>query len=327
MSLFSRILLQAALRPRRILFPESEAEAVCEACSYLLKENAALPVFLGCPDELDSALSSPCFQKKRPATIVMDEIILDKLAEEYVRTRGTLSHRASKRLMKNKLFASGMLLRLGEVDCVVAGLNHPTVSVIQAAGLTVGVDPYVSAPSSFFIMDLKHSIEGGQDLLFFADSAVQVAPSPKQLAEIGLLTAQNASRILPDFEPRVAFLSFSTLGSANAPQVEQVRNAVILARQRNPDLSLDGELQGDAALIPRVARKKKASDRVAGRANVLIFPDLNSGNIAYKLTQYLAQAQAIGPILQGFSKPFSDLSRGATSDDVIGVACITSLLV
>jgi phosphate acetyltransferase len=205
---------------------------------------------------------------------------------------------------------------------MVAGVAHATATVIQAGALTVGYAPGIETASSFFLMVLPH-FQGRENWpMVFADCAVNVAPTPAQLADIALASHASAQRLL-DEQPRVALLSYSTRGSAADQHVDKVIAALEIARQRAPDALIDGEFQADAALVPGVAAKKvRDPSPVAGQANVLIFPDLGAGNIAYKLTQYLAGAHAIGPFLQGFAKPISDLSRGATADDIVATTAV-----
>lgn len=230
----------------------------------------------------------------------------------------------AKKMVKKPLAFGGMMVKSGEADGMVAGVATATAFVIQIASLTIGLKEGFTKPSSFFIMVVPE-FAGEKDKVFiFADCAVAVSPSAQELAEIGVAAGLNAKALL-DLEPRIAFLSFSTKGSANHADVDKVVQAVEIAKILNPDLAIDGELQGDAAIVPRVAAKKVKESHVAGSANVLVFPDLDSGNINYKLVQYLAHAKAYGPIMQGFAKPVNDMSRGATVDDLVAVAAITAV--
>ena len=241
-----------------------------------------------------------------------------------LRGRKGMTAESAALLSTDPLFFADWLVRTGEVDGCVAGAVRTTADVLRAALWLVGPAAGVRTISSAFYMVVAPFRDGASEVLTFTDCAVVPAPDAMQLADIAIAAAVDRRRIVGD-DPVVAFLSYSTYGSADGASISMVREALAEVRRRAPDLAVDGELQGDAALVPAVAARKAANSSVAGRANVLVYPSLDAGNIAYKLVERLGGASAIGPIVQGLQRPCSDLSRGATTDDIINVAAITAL--
>jgi len=305
-----------------VVLPEGQDERIVAAARRLADDGVARPIVLGKSDKIDAAATSAGVSLDGIETL--DPAASDRLesfAESYRQGRD-ISEGVARRMVKRPLYYGGMMVAQGLADTMVAGVANPTAMVIQAGVLTVGLAEGIDTPSSFFLMILPE-FQGEKDKMFiYADCAVNIAPTAAQLADIALASENSARRLL-DQEPRVALLSFSTQGSASHEQVDKVTQALTTIRDRAGHLHIDGEFQLDTAIIPAVAAKKvKKPSAVVGQANVLVFPDLNAGNIAYKLTQYMAGASAIGPFLQGFAKPISDLSRGASVDDIVATTAI-----
>jgi phosphate acetyltransferase len=307
-----------------VVLPEGRDERIVKAARRLKDEDIARPIVLGKPEQLEAAIEKAGVSLDGIETINPKESNkLDFYAERYSKQREGISIDVARLIVVKPLFYGGMMVACGDADTAVGGVASATATLIQAGVLTVGLAPGIKTPSSYFLMVIP-SFLGEKDKPFiYADCAVNVDPTAEQLADIALASALSARRLLGQ-APRVALLSFSTKGSGTGASVDKVKEALRITRQREPGLAIDGEFQADSAIVPRVAATKvKDESAVAGKANVIIFPDLNSGNIAYKLTQYMAGAQAIGPFLQGFAKPITDLSRGATVDDIIATVILT----
>ena len=330
MEFIDKLYQRAKNLKKKILLPEGEEVRVLKAVEGILKHEISFPVIMGDPSKISS------IAKKEGIDLKSTEIInsnkyenLDKYISLYCEIRKhkkVKEDEARKLIIQNPVFYSALAVRSGDYDGFVAGASTITRDVAKAAIYCIGPSPDTLTISSVSILVLPDKSFGSNGVFIYADTGIIPEPTAEQMADIAISSGKMASMLLDD-EPRIAMLSYSTKGSGGSNEtVKKVQKATQLAKEKNPNLLIDGEIQVDSAIIPEVARRKDPDSKIKGRANVFIFPDLNSGNIAYKLTERFAKARAIGPILQGLKKPASDLSRGCSSQDIVDAFSIISLL-
>lgn len=326
MDLISQLKENARNLDKKIVLPEGAEERILKATEIVLKENIAQVVLLGDPAEIKENAAKENINIEgaeiiNPLTSSSRDEYADLMVE--IRKSKGLTKEEALKLLNDPLCFAPMMVKMGDADGEVAGAVNSTGNVLRPAFQFVKTLPGISLVSGAYVMIMKDKSFGHNGILVFADCAAMPVPSEKQLAEIAVTTART-TRSLLGIEPRVAMLSFSTRGSAKHELIDKVRNATEAAREMDPELIIDGEMQVDAALVPEVGNLKAPDSEVAGRANVLVFPNLGAGNIGYKLVQRLAGAEAVGPILQGMAAPINDLSRGCSVSDIVNLMAITA---
>lgn len=327
MDLLQHMTERARSRQRRVVLAEGNELRTLKAANRILAEGLAKVTLVGNPDEVNALAAANNLEAIAGATIVnpADQAVIDRYAPvllELRKSKGMTPEQAVK-TAANPLYLGCLIVKTGDADCMVAGAENTTGDVLRAAFQVIKTRPGIDVVSGAFLMLMPEGVDYGTDgIMIFADCAVVPDPDARQLAQIAVSSAETA-RNIAGIEPHVAMLSFSTKGSGKHERVDKVVEATKIAHEMEPALDLDGELQADAALVPVVAAKKAPGSTVAGKANVLVFPSLEVGNIAYKLVQRIGGAQAIGPVLQGLAAPVNDLSRGASWEDIYKTIIMT----
>ena len=326
MNFIDRIKERAKSDKKRIVLPESMDKRVIEAAEEILKEDLAEVVIVGKKEDILEISQGYDISKA---------IIVDPFTEEYTeelinelvelrKSKGMTYDEAKKLLLEDYMYYACMLVKTGRADGVVSGACHSTSNTLRPALQIIKTKPGVMLVSAFFLMVVPDCEYGENGTFIFGDSGLEQNPTPEKLAAIAASSA-DSFKLLVEAEPRVAMLSHSTMGSASHADVDKVVEGVRIAKEMYPQYKIDGEMQLDAAIVPEIAKSKAPESEVAGHANVLIFPDLDAGNIGYKLVQRLAKAEAYGPICQGIAAAVNDLSRGCSADDIVGVVAITAV--
>jgi len=327
MSLLQQMAARAKANPQRIILPEGSEIRTLKAADRILTDGLAKLYLIGNPQEILDLAKQNKLSKIATDAVLVDPVnqpkkeVYANLLYELRKSKGMTPEQAAQ-LVENPLYLACLMIKNGDADGEVAGALSATGDVLRPALQIVRTLPGISVVSGAFLMFVPDKQYGEDGLLVFADCAVMPNPNAQELAQIAVSTAGTA-RSIAGFEPRVAMLSFSTKGSAKHEMVDKVTEAVRIAKEMCPKLEIDGDLQADAAIVPAVGKSKAPGSPIAGQANVLVFPSLEAGNIAYKLVQRLAAAEAVGPILQGMAAPINDLSRGCSVDDIYKMIVIT----
>lgn len=326
MAIIERLKERAKMEKKTIILPESMDRRTFEAAEKILKEGIADLIIIGTPEEVaanSEGLDISGATVINPFTYEKTEEYID-LFVELRKKKGLTKEDARKLALGDYMYYACLMIKAGDADGVVSGACHSTANTLRPSLQIIKTKPGVKLVSAFFLMEVPNCQYGADGTFIFADSGLEQNPDPEKLAAIALSSAESFE-LLVEKEPLVAMLSHSTKGSAKHVDVDKVVAATEIAKAAAPDLKLDGELQLDAAIVPSVGNSKAPGSSVAGKANVLVFPDLDAGNIGYKLVQRLAKAEAYGPVCQGIAAPVNDLSRGCSADDIVGVVAITAV--
>ena len=315
----SRMKAAAKADKKTIVLPEGEDQRTIDAAKVIVAEDLANLVILGDPDQIQVEGVTVI----DPKTAEKHEAYAAKFAELRAKKGVTLEQARAQ--MDDATYFGTMMVKMGDADGLVSGACHSTANTLRPALQILKTAPGTKLVSAFFIMCTQTPQYGADGTLIFADCGLNIAPSADELSEIAIASAQSWRAFMPGVEPRVAMLSYSSVGSAGGEGAEKVREATAITKQKAPELCVDGELQLDAAIVDSVGKLKAPESTVAGQANILVFPDLGAGNIGYKLVQRFGGAEAYGPVLQGIAKPVNDLSRGCSADDIVGVVAITAV--
>lgn len=327
MKIIDSIKERAKQNIKTIVLPETEDIRTLKAAELIEKEGFAKIILIGEEEAINNLAKENNIEVTSKVINPKTYEETDKLINEYYELRknkGVTIEEAKETLLNNYLYYGCMLVKLGYADGQVSGASHSTADTLRPALQILKTAPDTKIASSFFLMDLPDKQYGENGIFVYSDCGMIQNPTSEELVEI-TNTSANTFRLLVEKEPVIAFLSHSTMGSSKCTDVDKVVNAVNMTKERYPELNCDGEMQFDAAIIPEIAARKAPNSKVAGHANTLIFPDLDAGNIAYKITERLGHAEAYGPIMQGLAKPVNDLSRGCKAEDIVGVVAITSL--
>ena len=323
MGFIEKIIDRAKKDKKKIILPESMDQRIIDASEIIVKENIADLIIIGNPNDINNSfVVDNC-------TIIdpNNSMLTDKLINEFYELRknkGLTIEEARKLILEDYMYYACMLVKLGYADGVVSGVCHSTSNTLRPALQIIKTAENVPLVSAFFLMECTDETIGDHGTLIFADSGLVEYPNSEELSDIAGMSALSFKDLVED-EPIVAMLSYSTMGSAKSEYIDKVIEATKLAKEKYPEYKIDGELQLDAAIVPEVANRKANESEVAGKANVLVFPNLDAGNIGYKLVERFAHAKAYGPITQGIARPVNDLSRGSSVEEIVGVVAITSV--